>query len=332
MRAGLTGVSVGLAALAAVRSATASCVGPSGRVLWTYPADGAVDVPTNTQLLVTGDSPGSPSLNGVQLMPRQDGTFDLGELTPHTTYRVTWSAIRTADAGQAISFTTGAGPSLESAPAAPEPLDVRRNPSDYRHCPLVGYQGCFDTGAPQRVSFAPVGDALAWLVESPTCDGRRRMVWPAECGPPMLEGYDARICVSLRATDGVHTSESTQVICSTPAPSANGSVPATSSSCIGIDFPPTGALLLPSKDDVPCSSDGTSTCVAPPPSPPAASPLPVSEPMAMAVPTTEIVQKPQSAGGCSLDPGGHRAGAGWLALALAGFARVWRRRPPSRSC
>lgn len=319
MRLGLPGLCVGLVALLAGRAALASCIGPSGRVRWTYPADGAVEVPTNARLLAAGDSPGRPSLNGVLLAPDPDGSFDLGELTPHTTYRVTWAPLRQDGDGQIITFTTGAGPSLEKAPAAPEPLYVRRNPSDYSQCPLVGYQGCFDTGAPQRVSFAPGGDALAWLVEGQSCDGTVRMVWPAECGPPVIESYAASICVSLRATDGVHTSERTQVICSQPAP--DRSTPAQSSACIGVEFPPPGALLLPSKNDVPCSSDGTSVCLDPPPRPP-----PASEPAPMAAPTTDIVVEPHASDGCSLGPGGRRSGAGWLALALAGGAGIRRRR------
>lgn len=305
MRSGLPGLCVVLALLLAGRAAHASCSGPSGRVLWTYPADGAVDVPTNTRLLVTDDSAGRPKLNGTQLTPDQDGTFDLGELAPNTTYRVTWDPMRENTEQHAISFTTGAGPSLGSAPASPEPLDVvRLSPSYYPHCPLLGFQGCFDTGAPLRVGFEPVEDALAWLVEIPSCDGTvRHMVWPAECGPPAVEAYDGRICASLRATDGVHASESTQMICSVPPPAPNGSTPALDSSCGAITFPPSGALLLPSKDDVRCSSDGTSDCINPP-----------------------RTMDPPSGEGCSLGPGGHRSGAGWLALALAGCARVRRRR------
>jgi hypothetical protein len=294
-------------------------------VLWTYPADGAVDVPTNTQLLVSDEFGSTPSLNGKTLSMSRDGAFDLGELAPYTTYRVTWPPPISGGA-QAISFTTGGGPSLQSAPATPEPLQVRRAPSDYEYCPLVRSQGCFDTGAPVRASFAPSEDAIAWLVESSSCDGTARMVWPAECGPPVIESYDARICVRLRATDGVHMSESTRMICSLPSPAPDGSTRATSSSCIGVDFPPTGALLLTSKDDVPCSSDGTSACVDPTPSPPA-----VSEPTPMAAPPTDVVTEPRSADGCSVGRPGARSGAPWLALAIAAASVRSRQRGAHRS-
>ena len=147
MRWALTGLCLG-AALLAGRAAPASCIGPSGRVLWTYPADGAVDVPTNARLLVSDEFGSTPSLNGQALPVSHDGVFELGELAPNTSYRVTWPP-GLLEVGPAISFTTGAGPSPQMAPGLPEPLAVTRDRSA-RSCPLVPAQGCFDTASPRR--------------------------------------------------------------------------------------------------------------------------------------------------------------------------------------
>jgi len=253
------GLLVGLAALLAGRLAEASCAGPSGQVLWTYPANGAVDVPTNTRLLVTEDSAGRPSINGTLLAPDQDGTFDLGELAPNTTYEVVWRPMRVGSTAQSISFTTGGGPSLDAAPPVQEPLAVTRagNVSSCRLAP----RGCFDTGR-NAVAFWPKTAPVAWLVESQDCRGDiQRMIWPGECGAPTIETLDARVCARLRATDGVHVSEETETICSFPELPDGVSVPS-DSACVGFEFPPPGALTLTSKEGVTCSSDDPAHCGA----------------------------------------------------------------------
>src|SRR6188768_4594733 len=119
--AGLAGLCCALHAL----RAGASCIGPSPALLWTFPSDGAVDVPTNAQLLVTGELLGLPKLNGVPLEPSPSHVFSLPELAPHTTYQVTWGESGAGE--QAISFTTGDGPSREAAPEVTGSVEVTRN-------------------------------------------------------------------------------------------------------------------------------------------------------------------------------------------------------------
>jgi hypothetical protein len=238
------------ATLLAVRGASASCLPPEGRVLWTYPANGAVDVPTNAQLLVSDEAGRTPSLDGKVLPASGEGVFDLGALEPNTTYQVTWPS-GFQEVGASLSFTTGAGPSFEPPPGVPEPVAVTRDPA-VPSCRLVASQGCFDTGVRAGVGFKPSETPVAWLVESLYCRrDSRRMVWPSECGAPFIQSEDPRVCVRLRATDGVHVSDQTQVICSLPQLPPTVTL-ATDSSCVGVDFPPSDALTLISKERVTC--------------------------------------------------------------------------------
>jgi hypothetical protein len=324
MRWAFTGLCVGLAALLAGREAHGSCIGPSGLVLWTYPADGAVDVPTNARLHVSSDGAGSPSLDGQQLPYSADGVFDLGQLAPNTTYQVTWASGLQAEGegeGQSISFTTGAGPALAPAPSVPEPLAVTRDRSALP-CRLVAPQGCFDTGQRTGVTFEPSTTPVAWLVESLYCNGSiHRMVWPGECGTPLVESEDARVCARLRATDGVHVSEATQVICSFPQLPRNISL-ATRSDCVGAEFPLRDALTLTSDEGVTCSSDDPAHCGAASAPPAGPAPLPTG---AEASPT-DIVTPAHSSGWCAFAPQPRADAHGALVgLAIAAWLAQLRR-------
>ena len=272
-------------------------------MLWTHPSDGAIDVPTNTQLLVTGESYGAPSLNGVRLAPGASGVFSLGELEPHTLYQVTWD--ESVPASEAFSFTTGGGPSMAPAPDISSSVEVTRNPArEGVHCPLVTSEGCFDTGPPARVLFDAGAAPVAWIVESLSCEGFvRQRVWPAQCGLPLLEREDRIVCARLQASDGVHLSAATELICSAPQLAANVSL-ARSSGCIGA-WPPEAALTLTSRDGVACSSANAS-CDAATPAAPSVSSAP-----------TDVVTR-SSSNGCSSarDSSPEGSGSAWLAGAL----------------
>ncbi len=269
--------------LAASRSARASCLAPQPGLLWSYPANGAIDVPVDADLFVSGDLYGLPTLAGEPLPRIAIGVYDLGRLAPQTRYEVRGE-------GAVIAFTTGGA----ASPLPREPSSdvlVTRNPIDFASCPLLLPQGCFDTGQRTWVRF-DVGPAMVWLLDVVSCDGTvRQMVWPSVCGAPVVESEDRILCVSARSTNGAGFSESTGVICSAPDVPP-GTLPR-SSTCQGA-WPPESALTLVADDEVTLGS--MSGLEAPP---------------------------PESVGGCTLLAAPKlRAGAGVGGLAGAGMVAL----------
>jgi hypothetical protein len=225
--------------LATARTAHASCQAEPYGLLWSYPANGAQQVPIDADLFVNGQLNGLPSLDGEPLPRLAAGVYDLGVLQPETRYEVRWEEA-------VLGFTTGSA--TEYPPRAPSPdVRVTRNPIDFARCPLLPPQGCFDTGQHTGVRFE-AGPARAWLVDVVSCGGSvRQMVWPFSCGAPVVESEDRIICASMRSTQGAGFSESTGVICSIPDVPLD-TLPR-SSGCVGA-WPPEGALTLAADDGV----------------------------------------------------------------------------------
>lgn len=296
--------------LARAGVARANCVEPPPVLLWSYPADGDTEVPTNVDLLVTGSPYGAPALNGAPLTRLSSGVYDLGELAPHTAYEVRWDAA-------AIVFTTGAGPGQEPAPSVSSDVEVMRNPELEARCALIDPQGCFDTGPPTRVRFDAGPAPVAWLVDVLSCDGfRSQMIWPSACGVPTLEREDPIICAELRASDGVRTSESTGFVCSAPALPPGVTLPRTNT-CVG-SWPPEDLPTVVAADGRVMPSDGLGPT-----------------PAGAAAPTlaSERAADIRGQGGCALDSGppereGHaRSFTGLAGPALLGLVLFGRRRP-----
>jgi hypothetical protein len=266
----------GVLGLGIARLAWASCAPVEQGLLWSYPANGSVEVPVDADLLVNGELSGLPTLAGEPLLRIATGVYDLGALEPQTRYEVRWD-------GAAISFTTGDA-------AAPSPRDpssdilVTRNPSDFAPCPLLPAQGCFDTGQRTWVRF-DLGPALAWVLDVVSCDGRMRtMVWPSSCGAPVVESEDRILCVSARTTSGAGLSESTLVICSAPDVPP-GTLPQ-SSACQG-PWPPESALTLLADDEITIGSMSGPT-----------TPSPIAEGSSDSTPVERL--QPESRGGCAV--------------------------------
>jgi hypothetical protein len=256
----------GALGVTAARPAHASCEDEPYGLLWSYPANGAWEVPVDADLFVNGRMNGLPSLAGEPLPRLAPGVYDPGMLQPETRYEVRWEEA-------VLAFTTGSA--TEYPPQAPSPdVRVTRNPIDFARCPLLPPQGCFDQGQPTRVRF-DARPARAWLVDVLSCDGSvRQMVWPNACGAPVVESEDRIVCASMRSTQGAGFGESTGVICSVPdvpletLPSYGG--------CPGA-WPPESALTLAADDGVTlgsvsgmeASSDEASSSEGPAPSAPA---------------------------------------------------------------
>src|SRR5688572_25003361 len=128
LRFQLGGLVVGLAALILPELAAAVCQGPDTNLLWSYPGNGSVGVPTDADLFFTGEVGGLPSLNGEPLERLAGKAYDLGELEPQTTYEVRWGTA-------VIAFTTGDGPSRPAPEPTAELALTRSPPEAPYHCP-----------------------------------------------------------------------------------------------------------------------------------------------------------------------------------------------------
>ncbi|MCB9626828.1 MAG: hypothetical protein H6725_05615 [Sandaracinaceae bacterium] len=97
----LLALAVGIAlALSVTSRASASCVPPDPAIVWSYPAEGATDIPVDARIFLrlnTYSRPTSITVNGVVVNWAGPGSavedmFSPGPLTPNTAYLVTTTA------------------------------------------------------------------------------------------------------------------------------------------------------------------------------------------------------------------------------------------------
>ncbi|HEX5658055.1 MAG TPA: hypothetical protein VFX59_12710, partial [Polyangiales bacterium] len=205
-------------------AARASCVVGEAELLWSYPAEGARDVPLNATfwMLTTASSLGRPSvwLNdaSVPLASERESDVagvDLNEvrveprgLRANTDYtlrvRYPWPD-ELPGSNFEIHFRTGSA-KAKQANKAQVVGRTQISPQDGDALPcheLFGVQGCFDTigERPAQIqTFELVGGApIAWFVT--TGQGEESILWPAQCGDPALLIHESRgdECFSVRA-------------------------------------------------------------------------------------------------------------------------------------
>jgi hypothetical protein len=208
-------------------SARAQCAAPPSAILWSHPADGETDVPTNVVLwiLPVGAGELEVSLNGTTLSASEDlFSYALGDLAPNTSYRVAFDfGGRSLPVHVEQSFSTGSGPAEPQPAAAPGAIAASRRGQSER--PLSDFcnavlqaQDCFDTGQDTHFVFAPEGTATAWLVREDRQYGHGPLLWPAECGAPdFFSHQDSQPCVILSGIDRAGVLHEGQRACA-PAP------------------------------------------------------------------------------------------------------------------
>lgn len=179
--------------------AKASCAAPRPDVIWTYPADGARDVPINALFWVLSTLGGSPaaSLNGTPLTVGERGELQPGALLPNHDYTLSLQYPRRdewdLDVPIKITFRTGMAKARTPSQLAAPQVTVKKQRIPDRLQRVLNAHGCYDTMQNTLVSFHSAGPSLvAYLVGS--------QLWPAEYGPPSLylRGPDiGRVCVDL---------------------------------------------------------------------------------------------------------------------------------------
>lgn len=178
--------------------ASVNCPASAPKLLWSYPADGATDVPTNLvfwALEADGAEPTRVTLDGVLMTkPGEYGGFDLGELHPSQEYRLEVGYRNDASASNVfvISFRTGATGITHPSSAAPYGESRTRGYEDSPCLEVIEAQGCFDQGQDTLITVHQMtfGDPLvAWNING--------HLWPIECGEPAVyvsENEDERRC------------------------------------------------------------------------------------------------------------------------------------------
>jgi len=203
----------------ATSRAHASCRAPEPEILWSWPADGAVDVPIDADLLLakrgfysapllvtlrTGEGNGVDVTSGSTLPDH----FDLGTLAPHTRYTIKMVVANTPFA-DAISFETGEGRSssqsggLRVASVSEDPWS--ESLFDSENCDSIIFaDSCYDTGVPPIQAFdidggaPPIDPGSLWVIETIFEGESYFRNLPAVCGKPMQfgssrTGVDSRV-------------------------------------------------------------------------------------------------------------------------------------------
>jgi hypothetical protein len=188
--------------------ARADCDIPEFALLWSYPADGASDVPINTALwFLTSQWGIEPrvTFQGKPLALERGGVASAhraapGALLPNQRYRIEVAPpARDASSHRyVIEFTTAAGPA--ALPEEPEVRGFEWSNKDASGCSeVVRSQDCFDTGqdAYVRLKLTEPPGTVAWLVV-----GGPSTLWPQRCGYPTLFVHgplSPRRCFKVRA-------------------------------------------------------------------------------------------------------------------------------------
>jgi hypothetical protein len=293
-------------------SARASCVPPAPAVVWSYPKDGDVDVPTNVTLwllLSNWNRPGLVLLDGKEVPVNGFGLGyqPLEPMAPSSPHVWTFQATPPGDppVNLTIHFTTASGETEHESPAVPTVPFTTASPSRplSNLCQSVVHaMDCFDTGQDTHLVFGVESRPFLWVVERvPALMGESPVftLWPGECEQPevFLADLDARRCdhqYRLHALEGTGLRAMSRPFCP-------------------------GALLRPTD-----SPDGGAV-MPPDEPPPAGSPdagAPAATPDA-AAPTHGNVDTYDAgkAGGCSVGGAEGRGGALLLLLLLVAFRR-----------
>ena len=181
-------------------SARASCAESAPKIVWSYPADGDIDIPTNAHIFVlTSLGATTPDqqilVNGQPAAEAADGTFGLAPaMQPNTAYVVTVPLAPSSGSTGALTFgfTTGVG--ATDGPIQLSPFTVDRvvtskgAPSLSPMCQdVVAAMDCFDTGQDTTVTFeTQMRPAVFFVVPGDGASIPWTMTWPGTCGSPEI--------------------------------------------------------------------------------------------------------------------------------------------------
>lgn len=174
-------VAVLMLAVCFVDDARAHCLGPPAALTFSFPADGAMDVPLNAKIFVVTEA-FEVRLDGVALTPLEPPMWDPGPLEPNRVYVVDALILDLIDPPRppvevSFSFTTGTAtappPSAGTVEVVPGDVIPRSTPP----CFLENDSDCLDDCAYTTAYLVPAArDVVLWKN-----DGRGRAYMPATC-------------------------------------------------------------------------------------------------------------------------------------------------------
>jgi MYXO-CTERM domain-containing protein len=190
--------------------AQASCAAPAPAVVWSYPKDGDVNIPTNVTLwllLSNWQRPGKVLLDGKEVPVNGFGVGyqPLEPMAPSSPHELTVVASPPGEepvVSLSIKFTTASGETERESPAVPTVPFVTASPTRPLSTlcqSVVHAMDCFDTGQDTHVVFASDARPFVWIIERvPQLAGESPVftLWPGECGQPevFLAGNSLASC------------------------------------------------------------------------------------------------------------------------------------------
>jgi hypothetical protein len=198
-RWGLLSILIGVSSLwGAV--ARASCAAPEPKIVWSYPADGDTDIPTNAHIFVLTSlgaaSSAQPILvNGQAASQASDGTYGLAPvMQPFTDYVITVPIATPTGTTTGLTFGFKTGSGAIDGPVQPSPFKVDRvvtrtgMPTLSPACQdAVAAMDCFDTGQNTTVTFETQMRSTVFFVVPVTGSNIPwTMTWPGTCGSPEI--------------------------------------------------------------------------------------------------------------------------------------------------
>jgi len=234
-------------------AAEASCVAPDFEVVWSYPAQGQTNVPTNAQVVVltTQWSSVEAQLDGATLVQEAEGfRFATPVLAANTEHTLVLTPNNfSGGAPVTLTFRTGAGP-MASKPPAAEPgqtVESGERTLDAVCSRALAAGDCYDTGQDEYLTLRTTHLPVAWIVRFLDESGRVfwRQLWPGTCGSPevFVHSNDDR-CYTLMAVNEIGETAAPVRYCHAPplVPAAGCGVPGGTWPALGIALAALGVV------------------------------------------------------------------------------------------
>jgi hypothetical protein len=230
-------VAIAAVTIVAAAPARAACLEEAAEVLWSLPAPGDIDVPSNTKIWIV------TSLISRGLLVEVDGVaaqrdsehlapFDPGSLAPgeHSVDVSVFEPDGTRSLIQSFTFTSSETiEDVASAPRASRIERVSERPLSDACARALRASDCFDSG--QDTHFVvDATEARGHLVTASFVDypgELQRKIWPGECGSPeaFLGGAGPEVCIDV-ATIGFAGVSAPTTVCETTSEGCAQSPPA----------------------------------------------------------------------------------------------------------
>ncbi len=218
--------------------AHAACEQSEPRILWSFPAEAAKEVPTNATFWAIASLGSTPRawLDGVELTPASRtanaASFRPAELAPNRSHLLELDAASegATSAGRvSVRFTTGAGPATPST----GPITLGEDPDAARASgqamcrEVLAANGCYDAGEDTEMVFDSPERPVLWLTEirAEGSSEKELTAWPGDCGGPRVITFANAVnerCFELVAIDRVGGERRSGESCPAPAASLCG--------------------------------------------------------------------------------------------------------------